>query len=152
LASSLLMLAGVREGDAVIDPFMGTGTILEVAHELFGASMLIGADTDPDAHRRASERLQGQPARLYRESFASLFLGRLPRTLRLVSNLPFGERFAPVPTDDLLEFLARLLPLTSGVALLLGRPQAKEITARLRLRSKNVLVLGQPAAIVASRG
>ncbi|HEU0167182.1 MAG TPA: DNA methyltransferase [Chloroflexota bacterium] len=151
LAAGLLALAGTDQGDAVLDPFMGTGTILRAAHDLFEANILIGADTDAEVYRRASERLANCPARLYRESFTSLSLEHLPSPLRLVSNLPFGERFEQVPTDDLLDFLGRVLPRATGVALLMSRAQAREVSRRTRLRVKNVLVLGQPAAIATLR-
>lgn len=45
LARTMLNLARVREGDIVVDPFSGTGTVLVEAHELRASP--IGLDLDP---------------------------------------------------------------------------------------------------------
>jgi len=158
LACGLLTLAGCRSragaepGGSVLDPFMGSGTILDAAARHYDADLLVGSDIDRGALRLARERLRGADAevRVRHSSFDDLDPVDLPAGTRLVSNLPFGARFEQVPTDRLVRFLGRLAPRLSGIALLLGRDQAVEIAGSLQnpaLRVKNVLVLGQPAAI-----
>jgi predicted RNA methylase len=150
LACALLTLAGVTPGDAVLDPFMGTGTILRAAWERFGVSTCIGAEIDPAAYRVAQRNVRAPDPRLHSRSFDELDVTALPRSIALVSNLPFGRQFAPVPTTRLLAFLVALDAQTRSVALLMGREQAQRVAPALRLRARNVLVLGQPAAIVYS--
>jgi hypothetical protein len=149
LACGLLALAGVVSGDVVLDPFMGTGSILAAAARL-GAEGCIGAEPDGQAYRLARRRVRAPVTRLLHGSFEELDVAALPGGLRLVSNLPFGVQFAPVPSARLLRFLERLEPQVSGAALLMARRQAAEIAPALGLRVKHVLVLGQPAAIAYS--
>jgi hypothetical protein len=141
-------VAGAGRGDTVLDPFMGTGTILLAALARLGAAAGIGVEVDRITFTRAAERLDGLSAQLRHASFESLDAAGVPEGARLVSNLPFGARFAPAPVAKLLPFLRALQPKLAGMALLLGREQAAALAAALRLRQKNVLVLGQPAAIV----
>ena len=148
LACGLLTLARVRPDAAVLDPFMGTGTILRAASRRFGVRTCIGAEIDPQAYRIARRSVRAPDARLFGQPFESLDVERLPAQLTLVSNLPFGVRFAQVPTARLLKFLARLRAKVVALALLMGREQAAEVGPALGLRTKHVLVLGQPAAIV----
>jgi hypothetical protein len=61
--------------------------------------------------------------------------------------LPFGERFFQVESGRLLRFLDTVAPRLAGIALLMARDQAAGVADRLGLRVKNVIVLGQPAAI-----
>ena len=67
---------------------------------------------------------------------------------RLVSNLPFGERFARVPTAKLLRFIAGLGLPPERMVLLTSRRQGMAMAPALGLRAKNVLLLGQPASIL----
>ena len=150
LACALLMLAHVRPGDAVLDPCMGTGTILRAAWQRFGVRTCIGAEIDRAAYRVARRNVQAPDARLSNRSFEELAVGGLPRATKLVSNLPFGVQFQQVRTDRVLTFLADVSPRVQGVALLMAREQAKQVGQALHFRTKNVLVLGQPAAIVHS--
>lgn len=160
LACGLLTLAGCRRlggrapGEAVLDPFMGSGTILEAAARRYGAELCLGTEIDRAALRLARERLRGVGAetRLCHASFDDLDPADVPEGTRLVSNLPFGTRFEQVPTVRLARFLADLAPRLAGMALLMGRDQAVEVAGALRpsgigVRVKNVIVLGQPAAI-----
>jgi hypothetical protein len=147
LTCGLLALAGVQSGDAVLDPFMGTGSILAAAANTFGAGTCIGAEIDGYAYRLARQRVRAPETHQARVSFEGLDAHSLPRDLRLVSNLPFGVQFAPVPTGALLDFLGRIESRVRGAALLLGRAQAADIGHALGFRVKHVLVLGQPAAI-----
>ena len=60
LACGLLTVAGVGDGDSVFDPFMGSGTILEMAAYRYGAGRVIGLEVDGDAYRAARARLAGR--------------------------------------------------------------------------------------------
>jgi tRNA G10 N-methylase Trm11 len=57
LAQVLLNLAGVGVGSQVLDPFCGTGTVLQEAL-LAGAAHVIGRDIDPRAVGQATENLR----------------------------------------------------------------------------------------------
>jgi len=148
LACGLLTVAGVQAGEAVLDPFMGTGTILRVAAQVYDAGACIGAEVDRTAFRVAEGRVPPEPAELRFGAFDGSDPETLPEGTRLVSNLPFGVRFAQVETERLLAFLQAIRPKLAGLALLMGREQAEQVAAALRLRTKNVLVLGQPATVV----
>ena len=138
----------MRSADSVFDPFMGTGTILRTAADRFGARLGIGLEVDADAYRRACSRLAGRRTMLANLAFEDFDYASLPDRCRLVSNLPFGVRFAQVRTAALLRLLAREELRRSPVALLLSREQADRLAAKSGLTRKNVLVLGQPASIL----
>jgi 23S rRNA G2445 N2-methylase RlmL len=146
LGASLLAVADVTDGDWVVDPFMGSGTILQEARESFRDVRLFGADLDRDAVPLARQAL-GADSTLVQRSFDALDLSLLPERFRLVSNLPFGVQYQRVPTAALRRFLEVVAPCCDGVALLMAREQARQLAPRLGLKMQNVLVLGQPAAI-----
>lgn len=148
LACALLAIAQVQQGDAVFDPFMGTGTILAAAWKHFGVQRCIGCEIDAKACDTARRAVKATDARLHNLSFEDFEIGLLPRRITLVSNLPFGTRFARIPTDRLARFVMRLRDRVDRIILLAGREQAKELTESLDLRAKNVLVLGQQASIL----
>ncbi len=148
LACGLLALSGVSPDDTVFDPFMGTGTILNAARRRFGCGSCIGLEVDKDAYRIAKAALKGPGVSLFNSSFDDFDPGALPENARLVSNIPFGVRFQRAPTETLLNFIERSPLKPERVTLLASRDQAREIAGPLGLRTKNVLVLGQPAAIV----
>ncbi len=148
LAASLLTLARVEPGATVFDPFMGTGTILRVAARRFGAESCYGLEVAPEALVLARQRLSGTPSRLFDTRLEDFDLGRLPAAARLVSNIPFGHRFARTPSRYLVELLRSPAFAASRVALLMAREQAGEVAAVTRLQTRNVLVLGQPSAIL----
>ena len=153
LAASLLTLAGAAPGTTVFDPFMGTGTILEVAARRFGVAACYGLEVATEAFQVARQRLSDRRYRLFNNRFEAFDLDRLPEAARLVSNIPFGHRFVRTQTTPLVELIEAFAagpaagPAAGHVALLMSREQAAEVAAATRLRPRNVLVLGQPAAI-----
>ncbi len=62
VAQVLLNLAQVKPGDTVLDPFCGTGTVLQEAL-VMGAGKAIGRDVDDDAVEEATENLSWLPRR-----------------------------------------------------------------------------------------
>ena len=151
LACGLLTLAGVGDGDSVFDPFMGSGTILEMAAYRYGAGRVAGLEVDADAYRAARARLARHRTTLVNAPFEDFDYASLPARSRLVSNVPFGVRFAQVRTDALLRLIRRPELSGSPAALLLSRDQAGRIAPETAMRRKNVLVLGQPASILHGR-
>ena len=151
LACGLLTVAGVGDGDAVFDPFMGTGTILEMAKYRYGAALGVGLEVDAEAYRAARARLAGHRTTVANTPFEDFDYASLPAGSRLVSNLPFGVRFAQVRTAALLRLIRRPELNGSPAALLLSRDQADRIAPETGLRRKNVLVLGQPASMLYGR-
>ena len=151
LACGLLTIAGVGSGDTVFDPFMGTGTILEMAADRYGAGPGIGLEVDADAYRVARARLAGRSVTPLNAPFERFDYASLPSLSRLVSNVPSGVRFAQVRTAALQRLIRRRELSGSPVALLLSRDQADGMAARSGMRRKNVLVLGQPASILYGR-
>ncbi len=150
LACGLLTVAGVGDGDSVFDPFMGSGTILDMAYG-YGAGRVIGLEVDGDAYRAARARLPGDRTTLVNAPFEDFDYASLPAGSSLVSNVPFGVRFAQVRTAALLQLIHRPELSGSPAALLLSRHQANPIAAETGMRRKNVLVLGQPASILYGR-
>ena len=150
LACALLTIAGVGEGDPVFDPFLGTGTILEMARDRYGAGPGIGLEVDAGALAIARERLEDRGASLHQGSFEGFDCALLAKGSRLVSNVPFGVTFPKVPTAALVQLLRRP-ELSRPAALLVSREQGGEIAGATRMRRKNVLVLGQPASILYGR-
>jgi len=148
LAASLLTLAGTAPGCTVFDPFMGTGTILQVAARRFGAASCHGLEQSRQAFQLARQRLSDGRCRIFNTRFEEFDRDRLPAGTRLVSNIPFGHRFARTPTAPLVALVESPVFGDGHVALLMSREQAGEVVAATRLRARNVLVLGQPAAIV----
>ena len=148
LASGLLTLAGVGPGDTVLDPFMGTGTILNMAAGAFGAAKCIGLEIDQDAFDIAKRRLAG--AELFHNRFQDFDASTLDKDTRLVSNIPFGVQFEAVPTATLVQFIRECEVRGARSTLLISRGQAKALAAEMNYRIKNVLVLGQPASILYS--
>ncbi len=148
LAASLLTLAGAAPGTSVFDPFMGTGTILRAAARRFGATSCYGLEVAPEAYQLAGQRLAGASYRLLNIRFEEFDPALLPAGARLVSNIPFGHRFDRTATPPLVRLIQGAPFCGRHVALLMSREQAGEVAAATGLRARNVLVLGQPAAIV----
>lgn len=148
LACGLLALSGARPEETVFDPFMGTGTILEAASQRFRVGACIGLEIDPEAYAIAMGRINSPHVSLLNISFEAFDTSTLPDNARLVSNVPFGVRFARVATEKLHGFIRNLPLAPRQITLLASREQATEMVPALGLRKKNVLVLGQPASIL----
>ena len=148
LACGLLTMAGAGPGEVVFDPFMGTGTILREAYHAFGVPRSVGLEVDRDAYRIAERTLDLPAASLHNVTFESFDATALPDEAKLVSNIPFGVRFAQVSTGRLLDFIRSSPVSPQRITMLMSRGQARGLAPVLNLRAKNVLVLGQPAAIV----
>ena len=148
LAYGLLTLANLRPHNVVFDPFMGTGRILQAARHGFGIGKCIGLEIDLEAYLRAKQSLDDPGFSLFNVSFEDFNVGVLSETTKLVSNVPFGERFTRVHTERLMKFLRDSRFLSSQITLLMSRAQAKEMASPLGSKVKNVLVLGQPASIL----
>ena len=146
LAASILTLARVKESDYVFDPFMGTGTILEVARNEFGA-YVSGLEVDKSAFSVASSRLGPEP-NFKNESFTVTQVDSIRTGTKLVSNLPFGKQFPEVRIDHLLAFLTTCRDAGISMTLLMSRDQAQIVSDAFHLKRKNVLVLGQPASLI----
>ena len=148
LACGLLVLAGAGPGGAVVDPFMGSGTVLRAAWQRYGVRTCVGYDVDPEAVRLARASVRAPEPHLINAPFTACRPESLPPGTRLVSNLPFGARFREAPTGRLVRFLARCQERLAALALLLGREQGEAVAGELGLARKNVLVLGQPASVL----
>lgn len=148
LACSLLQLAGVDANSTVLDLFMGTGTILDTALRLYKASAAVGFEVDAGACDIAKARLAGQNASIFHASFETLDIGLIDSQTRLVTNVPFGVQFQRVDTVRLLPIIRACYHAGAGIAMLTSREQGSEVSASLRLRRKNVIVMGQPASIL----
>ncbi|WP_147139206.1 TRM11 family SAM-dependent methyltransferase [Stackebrandtia albiflava] len=92
IATVMLRLAKVQEGQRVLDPFCGAGTLLVEAAR-GGAGRLLGADHDRRWVRSTRENLAGAhpPVTLWRGDARALPLPD-DHVDRVVANLPFGKR------------------------------------------------------------
>ena len=150
LACGLLTLTGVGPGDAVLDPFMGTGTVLDMATRAFGAAECIGLESETVPYRVARQRLAGTGSSLRSIRFEDFDTGMMTERTKVVSNIPFGVRFERAATDRLVRLIRDCVDRGARATLLMSRGQAKVVAGELDYRIKNVLVLGQPASIVYS--
>jgi hypothetical protein len=159
LACGLLALAGVRPGDAVLDPFMGTGTILRAAARHYRAAACLGAEVNRPAFRLAQQRVEAAGAareddvlevNMLHGAFDSLDEAQVREGVRIAS--PALRRAVRTDRDSAaVAFPGTSRPAGRRMALLLGREQAAEVGPALGLRVKHVLVLGQPAAIASGK-
>ncbi len=91
VAAALAYIAGVREGDVVWDPFVGSGTELVERAKLGAFKELVGTDVSEKAIRSAETNLGAASvkARLVLAD-ATQFSGVLPTTI--LTNPPLGRR------------------------------------------------------------
>ena len=148
LACGLLQLAGVDSDSVVLDPFMGTGGILDAAMRLYQARGAVGFEVDTAACDIAERRLTGATVSVFRASFETVDTGLIDSRTRIVTNIPFGNRFERVDTDKLVRVLRACSEAGARITILASREQGVHLGRSLGLRRKNVIVMGQPAAIV----
>ena len=148
LACGLLQLAGVDSDSVVLDPFMGTGSILEAALDQYEARAVVGLEVDPAAADIAERRISVENVTVFRQSFEALDTRLIDSRTRLVTNVPFGEQFERVNTENLVRVLRACSDAGARVAMLASREQGSQLGGALGLRRKNVIVMGQPAAIL----
>ena len=148
LACGLLQLAGVDADSLVLDPFMGTGAILETGTRLYQTSAAIGFEVDPAACDIAERRLAGRSVSVYRQSFETLDTGLIDSRTRIVTNIPFGNQFERVDTEALVRVLLACSRAGARITMLASRKQGAHLGAALGLRRKNVIVMGQRATIL----
>ena len=148
LACGLLQLAGVDADSLVLDPFMGTGAILETGTRLYQTSAAIGFEVDPAACDIAERRLAGRSVSVYRQSFETLDTGLIDSHTRIVTNIPFGNQFQRVDTEALVRVLLACSRAGARITMLASREQGAHLGAALGLRRKNVIVMGQRATIL----
>ena len=148
LACGLLELAGVDADSLVLDPFMGTGTILDAALRLYQARAVVGFEVDPAVCDIAERRLTGANVSVLRESYEAMDLGLIDSRTRIVTNIPFGNRFERVDTKKLVQVLRVCVGAGARITMLASREQGVHLGRGLGLRRKNVIVMGQPAAVV----
>ena len=65
-----------------------------------------------------------------------------------MTNVPFGEQFERVDTKRLVQFLRECSHAGARITMLGSREQGARVAASLRLKRKNVIVMGQQATIV----
>ena len=148
LACGLLQLAGVDADILVLDPFMGTGAILDAAMRLYQARGAVGFEVDPAACDIAERRLAGTDVSVVRASYETMDIGLMDSRTRIVTNIPFGSQFERVDTDKLVRVLRVCSEAGARITMLASREQGAHLSAALGLRRKNVIVMGQPAAIL----
>ena len=132
----------------MLDPFMGTGAILEAAVRLYHVRGALGFETDLAACDIAGRRLAGAEVAVVRASYETMDVGLTDSRTRIVSNIPFGSQFERVDTKRLVEVLRACAEAGARITMLASREQGTHLSAALGLRRKNVIVMGQPAAIL----
>lgn len=148
LACGLLQLAGVDAESVVLDPFMGTGAILEAAMHVYQARAVVGFEVDPAACDIAERRLAGLNVSVFQASFETLDIGLIDSRTSIVTNVPFGSRFERVNTEKLVPVLRSCSDAGARITMLASREQGVHLGRSLGLRRKSVIVMGQPAAIL----
>lgn len=131
VAAAMVMLSRPEDGDVVLDPMCGSGTIL-VERALAGRyKLLLGGDADPEAVKATRENIgpRYKPIEIRRWDATALPLGDASVS-RVVCNLPFGKQIGtpaeirslyPALLDEFSRVLVpggRMVLLTSERALL----------------------------------
>lgn len=93
LATVLVRIAKVNDGQIVHDPFCGTGTVLIAAHRANASVRLTGTDHDGQSLEMARANLDDSGVRaILVEADAIPFQHATGAVHRIVSNLPFGKQ------------------------------------------------------------
>jgi len=95
VAAALVWLSDPRENDIVLDPFCGTATILIERAQFGPYRLLIASDRDASALEAARTNIgpRYKPIRLERWDAGAIPLPDASVS-RLITNLPWGERFS----------------------------------------------------------
>lgn len=160
LAATLVRLAKLGNGDHVVDPFCGTGTLLLLAGLVAPGATLTGSDVDPEAIRLATINLGrfGVDARL-RTGAAERIELRDHSADRVLANLPFGKRVGSHRTNErlypaALKEIARILEPRGRAVLLTDDKRlfadALQRTGGIKIIRERVLTFGgvSPTAYV----
>jgi tRNA (guanine6-N2)-methyltransferase len=163
VAALLLQLAKPRQGDVVLDPCCGAGTLLVEAAETGLELRLIGSDLSQSALAAAARnRAALFPSGVLLRADASALPIRTGSVNRIVANLPFGKRVGSHAANVRLypAFLAEFnrVLTTDGRAVLLTEDknlfrQSVERTHNMRLIKEVKLSSGglHPSAFVVER-
>ncbi|MDE0193065.1 MAG: methyltransferase domain-containing protein [Gammaproteobacteria bacterium] len=150
IAAAMVELADVRDGQAVLDPMCGTGTLLLECSRRFPGASLFGSDRSAEAVATATGRL-GRTATIRRCELDELDFA--PGTFdRVVTNLPWGDQ-TPIRGPVYTTGVAKLLDCVADdgvVVLLTSRRDLLEPTLRrfrARWKATRVLVQGTWASI-----
>ncbi|HPD08065.1 MAG TPA: DNA methyltransferase [bacterium] len=85
LAQIMINLAGLRPGDILLDPFCGSGTILQEA-ALLGASKVIGIDNAPQAIKNSQDNWAWFAQRWRVNTSAEFRLGEATKVSQILSS------------------------------------------------------------------
>ena len=150
IAAAMVELAAIRDGQAVLDPMCGTGTLLFECSLQFPKASLVGSDQSADATATARRRL-GDRAAIRRCELDEL--DHAPGTFdRVLTNLPWGGQ-TPIRGPVYTKGVSKLLDwvVDDGVVVLLTpRRDLLEPTLRrlgARWTRTRVLVQGTWASI-----
>lgn len=93
IAAAMARLGKPCDGETIVDPVAGSGTLLAEAHAIAPEAALVGFDIDPDAVAAARRNLRAAGARIdTADATAVDELAEGPVHLFL-ANLPFGKQF-----------------------------------------------------------
>lgn len=160
IAAAMSFAGRPRPGEAVLDPFCGSGTLLAEAAAYASPLTLTGLDTDPRALEAARDNLASlESVRLERRDARDTGV-RAGSIDLFLSNLPFGKRFGdrrdnPDLYREVVREIARLgsgpewraVLVTSDDAALVaaasraGTPLTVEIVATVAIRGETAQVL-----------
>lgn len=160
IAHAMARLSSPREGDRVLDPFCGAGTLLLARGEAGEYGALLGGDIDRAAVSAARRNLRAAGLRAEIQEWDALALPLRDASVdAIITNPPFGKRVA-IPGGNPYAFYADLVAelrrvLRPGGRLVLITSQADAFTRALRAvspplavrRRIHVLVRGERATI-----
>jgi SAM-dependent methyltransferase len=116
IGAVLVRLAKIEEGQTVVDPFCGAGTLLVLAGELARPGRLAGFELEARWARLARENLATRTVEgaVFRADASELPLGTAT-THRVLANIPFGKRVGTHRVNEVLypralAEIARVLP------------------------------------------
>lgn len=137
LAAAIARLGGVRSGEVVWDPFVGSGLELCERARLGEYRRLVGHDTDPAAIERARKNLESLGAANFELIHGDARRAELGELGLVLSNPPMGRRVrGETALEELLERVveraARSLAMGGRLVLASPRPRATRQIAEAR--------------------